>query len=416
MPSAKLRAAARIVRQLPSGSLAGYPYRWPAGTRIGDRLIDFGICRSIVWRTGPPPLKLLATTLDPYRCRIMRRSTTLLRPIRLFTAVALAGALTFSASLALAADQPVMGTAANYAVMGATAITNTGPTVVNGNLAISPGGSSSVTGFPPGVVTGEMDMANADAVLAHTDLVGAYNDAAAETTTLNLTGTDLGGLTLTPGTYTFDSSAQLTGTLTLDGQGSTNAVFIFQIGSTLTTASGAAVELINGAGSCAVFWQVASSATLGTTTDFQGTIMAMTSITMNTGATIGVGGLGHGGRALAMNGALTLDTNIITPPPAGCAFAAAPTPTPVRTPTPSPTTPTGTTASPLPGSSPGGTPTTTVAVPSFGVPGIGIPGLPDTRIADSVETPITAIAILALAGLALVGGLSAAFASSRRRG
>ena len=241
-----------------------------------------------------------------------------------------------------------MGTAGNYAVMGATAISNTGPTVVNGNLAISPGGSSSVTGFLPGVVTGEMDMANADAVLAHTDLVGAYNDAAGETTTVNLTGTDLGGLTLTPGTYTFDSSAQLTGTLTLDGQGSTNATFIFQIGSTLTTASNSAVEMINGAGACAVYWNVASSATLGTTTDFQGTIMAVTSITMNTGATIGVGGLGYGGRALAMNGALTLDTNVIIPPPAGCAFAAAATPTPVPTTARNPVRP-GPTAAPTAG-------------------------------------------------------------------
>ena len=339
----------------------------------------------------------------------MRRFATLLRPIRVFTAVTLAGALAFSASTARAADQPIMGTAGNYAVMGATAISNTGPTVVNGNLAISPGGSSSVTGFLPGVVTGQMDMANANAVLAHTDLVGAYNDAAGETTTVNLTGTDLGGLTLTPGTYTFDSSAQLTGTLTLDGQGSTNATFIFQIGSTLTTASASTVELINGAGSCAVFWQVASSATLGTTTDFQGTIMAMTSITMNTGATIGVGGVGRGGRALAMNGALTLDTNIITPPPAGCAFAAGPVPTP-GTPTPTPGTPT-----PTPG-----TPTGSPGVPSFDVPGIspfpGLPLIPDTRIGDSPEAPIAGFAMLTLAGMALVGGgLTLVFASSRRR-
>jgi len=338
----------------------------------------------------------------------MRRFVSLLRPIRLFSAVALAGALAFSASLALAADQPTMGTAGNYAVMGATAITNTGPTVVNGNLAISPGGSSSVTGFPPGVVTGELDMANADAVLAHTDLVGAYNDAASETTTVNLTGTDLGGLTLTPGTYTFDSSAQLTGTLTLDGQGSTNATFIFQIGSTLTTASNSTVELVNGAGSCAVFWQVASSATLGTTTDFQGTIMAVTSITMNTGATIGVGGLGHGGRALAMNGALTLDTNIVIPPPAGCAFAAAATPTPIPTvaPTAGPSTP---------GSTPGASGPPLAETPSFGVPGSSLfPGLPDTSLGSS-GTPMTGVALLALAGAAAIAGLSVVFAAGRRR-
>lgn len=338
----------------------------------------------------------------------MPRLAILFRPLRLFTAIALAGALSFSASLAFAADQPRMGTAGNYAVMGATAISNTGPTVVNGNLAISPGGSSSVTGFPPGVVTGEMDMANADAVLAHTDLVGAYNDAAGETTTVNLTGTDLGGLTLTPGTYTFDSSAQLTGTLTLDGQGSTNATFIFQIGSTLTTASNSTVELINGAGACAVFWQVGSSATLGTTTDFQGTIMAMTSITMNTGATIGVGGLGHGGRALAMNGALTLDTNVITPPPAGCSFAAAATLTPIATPAPT-----------APSSTPGLTATASgpplAGTPPPGVPGISaFPDLPDTSLSSSAA-PITGIALLAMAGAAAVAAMSIAFASSRRR-
>lgn len=337
----------------------------------------------------------------------MRRIAPLLRA-RLFSAVALAGALAFSASVALAADQPIMGTAGNYAVMGATAITNTGPTVVNGNLAISPGGSSSVTGFPPGVVTGARDTANANAVLAHTDLVGAYNDAASRTTTVNLTGTDLGGLTLTPGTYTFDSSAQLTGTLTLDGQGSTNATFIFQIGSTLTTASNSTVKLVNGAGSCAVFWQVASSATLGTTTDFQGTIMAMTSITMNTGATIGVGGLGHGGRALAMNGALTLDTNIIIPPPAGCAFAAAATPTPIPTvaPTARPSTP---------ASTPGASGPPLAARPSFGVPGSNLfPGLPNTSLGSS-GTPMTGVALWALAGAAAVAGLSVVFAARRRR-
>jgi hypothetical protein len=329
----------------------------------------------------------------------MRRPTTLL-PVRLSGAIALAVVLTFSASLALAADQPTMGTAANYAVMGATAVSNTGPTVINGNLAISPGDATSVTGFPPGVVTGEIDAANADAVLAHTDLVGAYNDAAGETTTVNLTDTDLGGLTLTPGTYTFDSSAQLTGTLTLDGQGSTNATFIFQIGSTLTTASAATVELINGAGGCAVFWQVASSATLGTTTDFQGTIMAMTSITMDTGATIGVGGSGHGGRALAMDGAVTLDSNIITPPPDECVFAAAPTASPIASATPTPTV----AATPTPVV----TATPTPVLPSS-------PGLPDTRLDVTAGTPITHGPLLALAALASVVGLTAMLVSSRRR-
>jgi LPXTG-motif cell wall-anchored protein len=232
------------------------------------------------------------------------------------------------------ASQPRLLTAANYTVMGGSAITNTGPTVITGNLAISPSNASSVTGFPPGIVTGSKDYNNAAAIQAQTDLVTTYNDAAGATPFTDMSGIDLGGKTLTPGTYHFSSSAQLTGTLTLDGQSSTNATFVFQIGSTLTTASASRVVLINGAGACAVFWQVTSSATLGTTTAFQGNLIALTSITMTTGATIGVGGGVNGGRALARNGALTLDTNVITPPPAGCTFVAAPTPSSSPTPTP----------------------------------------------------------------------------------
>lgn len=242
--------------------------------------------------------------------------------------------------------QPRLLTAANYTVMGGSAITNTGPTLVTGNLAISPGNASSVTGFPPGVVTGAQDYNNAAAIQAQTDLVTAYNDAAGATPFIDMSGVDLGGKTLTPGVYHFSSSAQLTGTLTLDGQGSTNATFIFQIGSTLTTASGSRVVLVNGAGGCAVFWQVTSSATLGTTTSFQGNLIALTSITLTTGASIGVGGGVNGGRALARNGALTLDSNLITPPPAGCGFAAAPSasPTPTASPIPTSTSPRASTA------------------------------------------------------------------------
>lgn len=230
--------------------------------------------------------------------------------------------------------QPRLLTAANFTVMAGSAITNTGPTKITGNLAISPGVASSVTGFPPGIVTGAKDYNNAAAIKAQTDLVTAYNDAAGATPFKDMSGVNLGGKTLTPGVYHFSSSAQLTGTLTLDGQGSTNPTFIFQIGSTLTTASGSRVVLRNGAGACAVFWQVTSSATLGKTTSFQGNLIALTSITLTTGATIGVGGGVNGGRALARNAALTLDRNVITPPPAGCTFVAArsgssPTPAPL---------------------------------------------------------------------------------------
>lgn len=348
----------------------------------------------------------------------MRRLIILTRQIGLFTAVALGGVLAFSSTLALGATQPTMGTAANYAVMAATTITNTGATVVNGNMAINPSGLSSVTGFPPGIVTGAIDAANADAVLAHTDLVGAYDDAAAEITTVNYSGTDLGGLTLTPGTYTFDDSAQLTGTLTLDGGGDTNAVFIFQIGSTLTTASNSTVALINGAGACAVYWQVGTSATLGTTTSFQGTIMATTSITMNTGATIGVGGTGYGGRALAMNGAVTLDANIITPPPDDCTFAAAATATPVPTAvaTDAPTIAPIAAATASPGATVAAPASPGATAPAVDVPATSAsPFVPDTRLGDAAEASSPVGPLLAMALLAMFGGLSMAVASGRRR-
>jgi len=202
-----------------------------------------------------------------------------------------------------------LGTAGNFSVLAATTVTNTGPTVVDGgDVGLSPG--TSVTGFPPGTITPPFTMHIADAVAlqAQNDLTTAYNAAAGLAPTMNLTGTDLGGLTLTPGTYFFASSAQLTGTLTLNDQGNPNAQFVFQIGSTLTTASNSSVVTINGGSmpGCDVFWQVGSSATLGTGTAFEGHILAKTSITMNTGATM------LDGSALAENGAVTLDSNTIT--------------------------------------------------------------------------------------------------------
>ena len=151
-----------------------------------------------------------------------------------------------------------------------------------------------------------------------------------------MSGVDLGGKTLGPGVYHFGSSAALHGTLTLDGEGASNPTFIFQIGSTLTTGTGARVRLTNGADGCAVFWAVGSSATIGTATSMQGNLMALVSITMTTGATIGVGGGRNGGRAFAQNGAITLDTNTIIAPTGSC-NAPAPTPKPTPRPTPKPT-------------------------------------------------------------------------------
>ncbi|UZR29791.1 IPTL-CTERM sorting domain-containing protein [Methylococcus mesophilus] len=203
---------------------------------------------------------------------------------------------------AVAATAPPLGVAQSFAVLGGSTVTNTGPTAVTGDLGVSPG--SAITGFPPGSVTGTVHAADAVALTAQNDVTTAYNTLAGEGVNVDLTGVDLGGLTLTPGVYHFATSAQLTGTLTLDAQNDPDAVFVFQMGSTLTTASNSAVVLINGAQNCNVFWQVGSSATLGTTTAFAGNILSLASITLTTGATLS-------GRALARNGAVTMDTNTV---------------------------------------------------------------------------------------------------------
>ena len=193
----------------------------------------------------------------------------------------------------------------SFAVLGGSTVTNTNtPTIVSGNLGVSPG--SAVTGFPPGIVVGgSIHAADAVAAGAQNELTNLYNNLFNSACNTVLTGQNLGGLTLTPGVYCFASSAQLTGTLTLDGQGNPNALFAFKIGSTLTTASASSVLLINSASPCGVFWQLGSSGTLGTGTTLAGSIVALTSITLNTGASVT-------GRALARNGAVTLDNNHVT--------------------------------------------------------------------------------------------------------
>ena len=209
----------------------------------------------------------------------------------------------------VAESAPTLGTAVNFAVLGATTVTNTGPTILTGNLGVSPGTSCTGFGTPctggSGTVTGTIHTADPVAAQAQTDALNAYTFAAAQScTTTFLPITDIGGLTLTPGVYCFPSSAGVTGTLTLDAQGNPNAAFIFKIGSTLITASASKVVLINGAQSKNVFFQVGSSATLGTTTMFAGSIVALTSITATTGATSNCG-------LYALNGAVTLDSNNI---------------------------------------------------------------------------------------------------------
>lgn len=205
-------------------------------------------------------------------------------------------------SPAAAQTAPPLGTTTTFAVLGGSAVTNTGSSVLTGDLGVWPG--LSITGFPPGTVTGTTHLGDAVAQQAQSDLTTAYNDLAGQACGTDLTSQDLGGMTLPPGVYCFSTSAQLTGTLTLDAQGDPGAIFIFQIGSTLTTASSSVVQLINGGSSCNVFWQVGSSATLGTTTTLAGSILALQSITLTTSASVS-------GQLLARNGAVTLDTGTV---------------------------------------------------------------------------------------------------------
>lgn len=209
--------------------------------------------------------------------------------------------LLFASSALGAAATVGLGSATSFSVLAGSTVTNTGPTTMFGDLGLAPG--SSVTGAPH--VLGATHVDDAVAIGAKNDLTTAYNDAASRPTN-GSAGTDLAGQTFTPGVRSASSSLLLSsGSVTLNAQGNPNAVFIFQIGSTLITGSNTSVSLINGAQACNVFWKVGSSATLGTGTRFVGTVMAAASITADTAATI------HG-RLLAQTGAVTLDTNTIT--------------------------------------------------------------------------------------------------------
>ena len=220
--------------------------------------------------------------------------------------------------LALSAHADILGSADAFGILGASAVTNTGPSMVFQDLGVAPG--TSITGFPPGIVLGTIHDDDAVAMQAQADALTGYNFLAGLARTGTLTGQNLGGLRLDPGVYFFASSAQLTGQLTLDFQGMNNAMIVFQIGSTLTTASASSVLVIDPGHNDQVFWQVGSSATLGTTTDFYGSVVADQSITLNTGANINCG------RAIALNGAVTMDTNNINT--GNCAGGTGTTPEP----------------------------------------------------------------------------------------
>ena len=199
-----------------------------------------------------------------------------------------------------------LGSAAGFAVVAGSTVTNTGSTTVTGDLGVSPG--SAVTGFPPGTVVGTIHAADSAAAAAIADLTIAYNDAAGRTLCPVSVAGNIGGQTLTPGLYKSTSGLEISsGDLTLDARGNANAVFIFQIASTLTTTEGRQVILAGGAKASNVFWQVGSSATLGTNSTFFGTIMADQAVSLITGATLQ-------GRAMARIGGVTLDANTVTKP------------------------------------------------------------------------------------------------------
>jgi hypothetical protein len=232
--------------------------------------------------------------------------------------IALAMVIVFALPAAAQAAPVGLGTAGPFVVLGGTKVTNVGPSVLNGDLGISPG--TELEGFGlPAVINGVTHATDEVAAKAQLDLTTAYAVAAGQSVlpANDLSGTDLGGLKLAPGTYRYNAAALLTGALTLDAEGDPNAEFVFQIGSQLTTESASSVLLVNGASPCNVYWQVGSSADLGTTTAFQGSLMALTSISLKNGATVL-------GRMQARNGQVSLINNVLTRPL--CAAGSTPPP------------------------------------------------------------------------------------------
>jgi hypothetical protein len=205
---------------------------------------------------------------------------------------------------ATAWSTPILGTAQAFTILGGAAVTNTGLTTIHGDVGVAPG--TAVTGLGPATLSGTVHSDDAAAALAHLDAIAAGAYLASLSFTQDLSGMNLGGMTLTAGVYRLASSAQLTGALILDAQNLANALFVFQIGSTLTTAAASSVIVIHGSADTGVFFGVGTSAVLGTGSQFAGNIVAADSITFNSAASLLCG------RALAVNGAVTLDTNRVS--------------------------------------------------------------------------------------------------------
>lgn len=291
-------------------------------------------------------------------------------------ALALSGALMLvfanSAGADIVANVP-MGTAANYSVLGGQSVTNVGLTTMHENLGVSPGPTTAITGFPPGLVILPGVLDNPNAAQAQLDLTTAYDDTHTRGTLTGTTGSDLSGQTLQGGVYAATTSPKaplgLTGTLTLDGAGDPDSVFIFQSDSTLITGSGSVVQLINGAQECNVYWQVLSSATLGSGSTFVGNILALTTISMQDNVTV------HG-RALARNGSVTLINDHFTTPTCATSLTP-PSSTPATTIAPGAGVPDAVTTSTAPGA---GTPGVSATTTTLGLT-VGVVGPPRTGVA-----------------------------------
>ena len=306
----------------------------------------------------------------------------------------------FGSSLVLTGLNPALATvqaeaplnlvsAATYAVLADGAVTNNGASVLDGDVGVHPG--TQVTGFPPGVVNGQRHLGDVEAERAQADLATAYDDAQRRTPTRTV-GADLGGQTFTPGVYRLPPDASLDGTVTLDAQGDTRAVFIFQLESGLSTTDNSRVEVRNAPGpACNISWIVGDSATLAPGTALVGRLMAVNAITLRSGARIEQGG------AFSRDGAITLDNNVIrrseceptaapaqpsvTPTsPSPSPTSASPTPSPTSpSPTPSPTSPTPTPTTATPGT----------ATPGAGTPGAGTPIGPSAPTSPQTSAPAT---------------------------
>jgi LPXTG-motif cell wall-anchored protein len=276
----------------------------------------------------------------------VRRKAAHVLNMKRFLGAATVASLIAIGTIAAAATPVGLGAATSFVVLAGAGVTNTGPTTLNGDIGTFP--TTSISGTASMTINGVNHGGDGVTQQAKTDLVTAYNNAGQGPSSPIVS--DLGGLTLVPGIYSSASTLGLTGNLTLNAGGDPNAVFIFQAGSALTTASGSSVSFTNGARACNVFWRVGSSATIGTGSSFAGTIIAQQSITVTTGASVV-------GRVLAENGTVTLDTNTISSP--SCAAAVTPPAPATATPTASATP--GATATP---SSATATPSSATATPT----------------------------------------------------